>query len=84
MDRLDTKPVTVQQKQLLDREAPERITLPSGSSVKIEYQVGTTPILAAKIQEVFSWTSSPKIAMGRVPLLLHLLAPNMRPQQNHE
>lgn len=70
-----------QQKQLLDREAPDRIVVPSGSSIKVEYELGKPPVLAVKIQEIFSWHSTPRIAMGRVGLLLHLLAPNMRPQQ---
>ncbi|MDZ4851599.1 MAG: ATP-dependent helicase HrpB [Pirellulaceae bacterium] len=69
------------QLQSLNREAPERINVPSGSSIRLEYELGKSPVLAVKIQEVFSWTSTPRLAMGRVPILFHLLAPNMRPQQ---
>jgi ATP-dependent helicase HrpB len=69
------------QLRILDREAPRRIEVPSGSSIRIEYEVGKPPILAVKIQEVFSWKATPRLAFGRVPLLLHLLAPNQRPQQ---
>ena len=69
------------QKQLLDREAPEKLQVPSGSTIRLEYAEGKPPILPVKIQEVFSWKSTPRLAMGRVPVLLHLLAPNMRPQQ---
>ncbi len=69
------------QKQMLDREAPERIQVPSGSVIRLEYEVGKAPVLSVKIQEVFSWKTTPRLAMGRVPVLLHLLAPNMRPQQ---
>jgi len=65
----------------LNREAPERITVPSGSSILIEYRQDQPPILAVRIQELFSWKATPRLAMGRVPVLLHLLAPNMRPQQ---
>ncbi|MCY2973153.1 MAG: helicase-related protein [Planctomycetota bacterium] len=65
----------------LNREAPERITVPSGSSILIEYRQDQPPILAVRIQEIFSWKATPRLAMGRVPVLLHLLAPNMRPQQ---
>jgi ATP-dependent helicase HrpB len=65
----------------LEREAPARIQVPSGSSIRIEYALGKSPILAVKIQEVFSWQQTPRIASGRIPLLLHLLAPSMRPQQ---
>lgn len=69
------------QRSALEREAPSRIFVPSGSAVRIEYQEGKPPVLAVKIQEVFSWMQTPKIAGGRVPLLLHLLAPSMRAQQ---
>ncbi len=72
---------TNDQLRVLDREAPRRIEVPSGSSIRIDYEVGKTPILAVKIQEVFSWKATPRLAFGRVPLLLHLLAPNQRPQQ---
>ncbi len=65
----------------LNREAPERITVPSGSAILIEYRQDQPPILAVRIQEIFSWKSTPRLAMGRAPVLLHLLAPNMRPQQ---
>lgn len=76
-----TSRLTNDQNRALDREAPERIQVPSGSWIRLEYSSGKPPILAVKIQEVFSWTATPRIAGGRVPLLLHLLAPNMRPQQ---
>lgn len=65
----------------LDREAPERILVPSGSRVAIEYAAGKPPVLAVRIQEIFGWQQAPRIAGGRVKLLLHLLAPNYRPQQ---
>jgi ATP-dependent helicase HrpB len=76
-----TSRLTNDQNRALDREAPERIQVPSGSWIRLEYSSGKPPVLAVKIQEVFSWTATPRIAGGRVPLLLHLLAPNMRPQQ---
>lgn len=69
------------QLRALEREAPERIQVPSGSWIHLQYEVGKPPILAVKIQEVFSWKATPRIAGGKVALLLHLLAPNMRPQQ---
>jgi ATP-dependent helicase HrpB len=69
------------QAQALDREAPERIRVPSGSSVAIGYEVGRAPVLAVRIQEVFGLADTPKIAGGRAKVLMHLLAPNGRPQQ---
>ena len=73
--------LTNTQAHSLQTDAPERIQVPSGSSIRIEYKVGKPPVLAVKIQEVFSWRQTPRIARGRVPLLLHLLGPNGRPQQ---
>ena len=34
-----------------------------------------------RIQEVFGWTETPRVAGGRQPVLMHLLAPNFRPAQ---
>lgn len=65
----------------IEREAPERIRVPAGNQHRIEYVEGKPPVLAVRIQEIFSWQTTPRIAFGRVPLLLHLLAPNQRPQQ---
>jgi ATP-dependent helicase HrpB len=70
-----------QQWQAIEREAPTRIMVPSGSWIKIQYESGKAPMIAVKIQEMFSLPTTPRIAMGRIPILLHLLAPNMRPQQ---
>jgi ATP-dependent helicase HrpB len=67
--------------QTIEREAPERITVPTGSRMKLTYEEGRPPVLAVRIQEVFGMKQTPRIAGGRVPVLLHLLAPNMRPQQ---
>jgi ATP-dependent helicase HrpB len=72
---------TYQQLQQVEREAPERMNVPSGSQITIQYEVGQPPILAVRIQEVFGLMETPRIAAGRVPLLMHLLAPNMRVAQ---
>ncbi len=65
----------------LERDAPERIEVPSGSRIRIDYSDPERPLLAVKIQELFGLAATPRLAGGRVPLLLHLLAPNGRPQQ---
>ncbi|HZZ49725.1 MAG TPA: ATP-dependent helicase HrpB [Pseudonocardia sp.] len=62
----------------LDRLAPERITVPTGSAIALDY-AGEQPVLAVKVQEVFGWTASPTVADGRMPVLLHLLSPAGRP-----
>ncbi len=69
------------QRRLLQQSAPENFTLPSGRTVTLQYEIGKPPILAARIQDFFGLADTPRVAGGRVPLLLHLLAPNMRCQQ---
>ncbi|TWU07617.1 ATP-dependent helicase HrpB [Stieleria varia] len=65
----------------LDRHVPERLTVPSGNQYEIRYEPGKAPLLAVRIQEIFGWSETPRIASGRVALQLHLLGPNHRPQQ---
>ncbi|WP_372444736.1 ATP-dependent helicase HrpB [Streptomyces coffeae] len=62
----------------LDELAPERIEVPSGSRVRVDYGEGQ-PVLAVKLQELFGRQQTPRIAGGRVPLLVHLLSPAGRP-----
>jgi len=69
------------QREALDREAPERLEVPSGSRVRVDYSDPRRPVLAARIQEMFGLLETPRLAGGRIPVLLHLLAPNGRPQQ---
>jgi ATP-dependent helicase HrpB len=73
--------LTASQRAALEREAPERIAVPSGSRIALRYEPGRPPVLAARIQELFGLRETPRVAAGRVPVLLHLLAPNRRPQQ---
>ncbi|WP_030489173.1 ATP-dependent helicase HrpB [Micromonospora chokoriensis] len=63
----------------LDELAPERIEVPSGSRVRLDYSDPAAPVLAVKLQETFGWPAAPHIADGRVPVLLHLLSPAGRP-----
>ncbi len=64
----------------LERLAPERIAVPSGSSIAIDYSQDP-PVLAVKLQEMFGCEETPVIAGGRVPLQVHLLSPAGRPLQ---
>jgi ATP-dependent helicase HrpB len=73
--------LTWEQREALRREAPERLTIPGGRSVPLTYEEGRPPVLAARIQQLFGLAETPRIAALRVPVLLHLLAPNGRPQQ---
>ncbi|MCX2969009.1 MULTISPECIES: ATP-dependent helicase HrpB [Streptomyces] len=62
----------------LDELAPERVEVPSGSRVRVDYG-GDQPVLAVKLQELFGWAQAPRLADGRVPLVVHLLSPAGRP-----
>ena len=62
----------------LDELAPERLAVPSGSRIALDYS-GDAPALPVRVQEVFGWTGSPAVAGGRVPVVLHLLSPAGRP-----
>ena len=63
--------------------APERLKVPSGSHVRIDYpEVGDNagrPVVAVKLQECFGWAATPRLVGGRVPVLFHLLSPARRP-----
>ncbi|MFJ4270722.1 ATP-dependent RNA helicase [Streptomyces coelicoflavus] len=61
----------------LDELAPERIAVPSGSRIRIDYADPEQPVLAVKLQEMFGLQRSPEVA--GVPLLVHLLSPAGRP-----
>jgi ATP-dependent helicase HrpB len=63
----------------LDRLAPERLEVPSGSRIKLDYSKGELPVLAVKLQEMFGLAETPRLADGRVPVLIHLLSPAGRP-----
>jgi len=64
----------------LNKLAPERIKVPSGSNIKINYGE-SPPVLAVKLQEMFGVVETPSIANGNVKLLVHLLSPAGRPLQ---
>jgi ATP-dependent helicase HrpB len=66
----------------MDELAPEALTVPSGSRVRLKYEPGGgPPVLAVRLQELFGWAETPRVAGGRVAVLLHLLGPNFRPAQ---
>jgi ATP-dependent helicase HrpB len=67
--------------RMLATLAPERVTLARGRQVHVQYEPGRPPFIASRLQDFFGMTEGPKIAGGRVPLVLQLLAPNQRPVQ---
>ncbi len=67
--------------RVLRQQAPETIEVPSGSQIRLEYTANQPPVLKVRLQEVFSWRETPRIAGGRVAVVLHLLGPNYQPVQ---
>jgi ATP-dependent helicase HrpB len=66
-------------RQKLAELAPSRLTLPGGRSVKVSYPPGQPPFIESRLQDFFGLSKGP--SLGRVPLTLHLLAPNQRAVQ---
>ncbi len=69
-----------EQLQQIERLAPSRLKVPSGSSITIDY-TRSPPVLAVKLQEMFGCTETPTLVGGKIPLLIHLLSPAGRPLQ---
>jgi ATP-dependent helicase HrpB len=69
------------QKELLDKHAPERLLLPNDRTPKVVYEKNKSPFISLRIQELYDVNQTPKIAMGRVPVTVHILTPGMKPIQ---
>lgn len=67
--------------QTMDRQVPSHFTVPSGSSIRIDYTDPTAPVLPVKLQEMFGATETPSIIDGAMTLSMHLLSPAGRPLQ---
>ncbi|WP_238010364.1 ATP-dependent helicase C-terminal domain-containing protein [Dactylosporangium sp. AC04546] len=61
----------------LDKLAPERLAVPSGSMRRVDYTDTERPVLTVKVQEAFGWLETPTVA--GVQVVLHLLSPAERP-----
>lgn len=70
-----------EQARLLSSQIPDRVTLPGGRGVAVHYERGKPPWIESRLQDFFGMAQTPKIAGGRIPLVIHLLAPNMRAVQ---
>jgi ATP-dependent helicase HrpB len=82
----EVKPVVMSwlsqsQRELLDKHAPERLTLANGRTPKVNYEPGKSPFISLRIQELYDVNQTPKIALGRVPVTVHILTPGMKPIQ---
>jgi len=69
------------QQSLLEKHAPERLELANGRKPRITYSSENPPYIALRIQELYEVHQTPRIAMGRIPVTVHILAPSMRPVQ---
>ena len=66
---------------LVERLAPERVSLPGGRRPLVEYVPGQAPFIASRLQDFFGLAEGPRVADGKVPVVLHLLAPSPRAVQ---
>ncbi|HLZ34875.1 MAG TPA: ATP-dependent helicase HrpB [Nitrospira sp.] len=73
--------LTWEQQRQLERKAPTHLTVPSGSHIRIEYDKADLPVLAVRLQEMFGCKDTPRVADGKIPVMLHLLSPAKRPVQ---
>jgi len=82
----EVKPVVMSwlseaQRALLDQHAPERLTLANGRTPKVNYEDGKAPFISLRIQDLYDVNQTPKVALGRVPVTVHILTPGMKPIQ---
>lgn len=82
----EVKPVVMSwlshaQRELLDKHAPERLKLSNGRTPKVSYEEGRAPFISLRIQELYEVNQTPKIALGRVGVTVHILTPGMKPIQ---
>lgn len=71
-----------EQQQLLEKLAPAKLKVPSGSMIPIHYLPnGETPVLSVRLQEVFGLLETPRINNGHTPVVMHLLSPGFKPVQ---
>jgi ATP-dependent helicase HrpB len=65
----------------LDAIAPEALSVPSGNRIRLAYTGAEAPVLAVRVQELFGLRQTPRVALDRVAVRLHLLGPNYRSVQ---
>jgi ATP-dependent helicase HrpB len=68
-------------KAAVDRLAPELLRMPSGRDMKLDYHDDGTVSVSVKLQELFGLAETPRLGPNKMPVTLHLLAPNGRPVQ---
>jgi ATP-dependent helicase HrpB len=78
------------QRRELDEYAPESITVPTGSAIKLDWLTANAgddgtpvrgPVMAVRLQELFGLADTPRVCGGTIKVVLHLLGPNYKPVQ---
>ncbi|NDD91245.1 ATP-dependent helicase HrpB, partial [bacterium] len=65
----------------LDEWAPTHVLLAGGRRARVQYRLGHAPWVESRLQDFFGMKQGPRVLAGRLPLTLHLLAPNQRAVQ---
>jgi len=73
--------LTDRDRRFLEEVAPEKIRLPGGRHVEVNYLEGQPPWIESRLQDFFGQRQTPRVARGQVPVVVKLLAPNHRPLQ---
>jgi ATP-dependent helicase HrpB len=74
--------LSFEQQNKLEELAPQKLHVPSGSQISIEYREGgDTPLLSVRLQELFGLVETPKINRGKIPVLIEMLSPGYKPVQ---
>ncbi len=74
--------LSYEQQHRLEKLIPEKIIVPSGSFIRIQYNAdGNFPVLAVRLQELFGMLETPTVCDGKIKLMMHLLSPAYRPVQ---
>ncbi len=72
----------LEKQQALNNLAPQKLEVPSGSEIKIEYFInGAVPVLSVRLQEVFGLSDTPTVNNGKTKVVMHLLSPGYKPVQ---
>jgi len=73
--------LSYEENQKLEKLAPKKLKVASGSNIAIDYSNPAQPILAVRLQEIFGTKTTPTLLNGKIKLLIHLLSPARRAVQ---
>ncbi|MEO8904859.1 MAG: ATP-dependent helicase HrpB [Polyangiaceae bacterium] len=69
------------QRRALETETPERVRIPGGRTLEVHYEADRPPWIESRLQDFFGMPDGPRVCRGKIPLTVHLLAPNQRAMQ---